>query len=367
VLDWIQPILDSQTKRDRTKFLEWSLSGGLHIMDHQSVTTESLIAVSTISTNLGHCTRGGQSRELIASWLQKAICRGQIKEAFYCAAELDLSGWSLFLWERLFWIGWAHIGLANPLVPMSLYSLYERWVSCLQDQEDDDRGNRRVAGEEEEEPLDLETARNSASCIKAQCILMLAVNWLTQERKNQLILHCSAATLLETTGCLSDADWDQKLGTNRRLKVVLEPVRLQACTSEAKAIVCLCRSMLENDEDRATRMVNLLHIWGQAPLVWVAVQKLCEVNTSNYFSWAASFIESYKKVWSLCRNTRRKTIPQLFGKIFLPPHGDNKKKEVEVEEGVEPERLPLFQIILLMIPGRNFRMMFPEGVHNNAL
>ncbi len=294
------------------------------------------------TTTTGFCTRRGQSRQLIVSWFEKAICRGLIKEALYCAAELDLSGWSSLLWERLFWVGWAHIGLSNPMVPMALFDLYGRWISAIKQQQ-----RRR-----QEDPPQLE---KSAECIKARCVLMLVVNWLAQERKNQLILHCSASCIMESTGCLSDSDWEAKLGTSRRLKVALAPVRLDACPAEAKAVVCLCRSMVENNEHRAVCMVNLLHIWGKSHLVWTAADKLCDVNAFQLFGWAKAFIQSYREVWTFCKETRQ-------GPLLLPM-----LKATNDDDDIEPERLPLFQIILLMVPGRNYRLMFPEGVRPTSL
>ncbi len=279
------------------------------------------------------CSRRGQSRELILSWLDKSICRGQLQHALYCAAELDLSGWSLFLWKRLFWIGWAHIGLANALVPMSLLDLYERWLDTL-----------KQLGS---------TPAKSAECVKARCIIMLAVNWLTHEKKNQLILHCSTACIFETTGCLTDDDWHQKLGTNYKLKISLAALRLKSCAAGSKAIVCLCRSMLENDEDRATRMVNLLYVWGKSRLVWVAMQKLCDVNTQELFGWANTFIHSYQKVWEFCLDD--------------DDEEDDGESNMLSNINIDKERLPLFQIILLMIPGRNFRQMFPTGIESRSL
>ncbi len=279
------------------------------------------------------CSRRGQSRELILSWLDKSICRGQLKHAMYCAAELDLSGWSLFLWKRLFWIGWAHIGLANALVPMSLLDLYERWLDTL-----------KQLGS---------TLEESAECVKARCIIMLAVNWLTHEKKNQLILHCSTACIFETTGCLTDDDWHQKLGTNYKLKISLAALRLKSCAAESKAIVCLCRSMLENDEHRATRMVNLFYVWGKSRLVWIAMQKLCDVNTQELFGWANTFIGSYQKVWEFCLEEDDDDDEEDDSELFI--------------KNVDKERLPLFQIVLLMIPGRNFRHMFPTGIGAKSL
>ena len=297
--------------------------------------------LSSATDPLFKCSRRGQSRELILSWLGKSICRGELRESLYCAAELDLSGWSLFLWKRLFWIGWAHIGLANPLVPMSLLDLYERWLQTLKQ-------------------LDYKPEK-SAGCVKARCIIMLAVNWLTQEKKNQLILHCSTACILETTGCLTDDDWQQKLGTNHKLKISLTGLRLNSCPAESKAIVCLCRSMLENDEDRATRMVNLLYIWGKSKLIWVAMKKLCDVNAGELFGWAEIFINSYQKVWTFCLLENKVSADGDAAEItsdFSDPDSNNI---------VNKERLPLFQIILLMIPGRNFRFMFPTGIKSNSL
>lgn len=289
--------------------------------------------------------------DVIISWLEKSICRGAILEALYCAAEIDLSGWSLLLWERLIWIGWAHIGLANPLVPMALLDLHQRWLESLEE-----------AGQC---PLE-----RSYECEKAKCIVLLTVSWLAKEKKNQLVLHCSAATIMETTGCLTDDDWLQSLGTNTALKTELKPVRLQNHPAESKAIVCLCRSMIENDEDRAVRMVNLLHIWKKSELVWFAAERLCEVDSYQMFAWAKDFVQSYKKVWEFSRDTRRQLRPlwpQQQQHIGENSEENGEEKEEAEDTDLEPQRLPLIQIILLMIPARNHRFMFPSGVRSTRL
>lgn len=295
------------------------------------------------------CRRQGQPLELIVSWLEKSICRGQARDALYCAAELDLSGWSMLFWERIFWIGWAHIGLANPLVPMALLDLHKRWLEAL----------------EQAESCPTES---SFECLKARCIVMLTVNWLVNERKNQLILHCSSACILETTGCLSDDDWHQKLGTSRRLKAALGPIRLRSCAAEEKAMVCLCRSMVENNEDRTVRMVNLLHVWGKSELVWMAAEKLCDVNTSDMFAWAKEFVRLYKDAWLFGLETRRNhRVFSLLTEMARCHRLPTRNGETPTDHDIDPERLPLFQIMLLLSPGRNYRSVFPEGVHPNSL
>jgi len=59
-------------------------------------------------------TVNGHNLFEVVSGLQKAIRRGQVDDALYWATDMDLSGFSGYLWRRLFIIACEDIGLANP-------------------------------------------------------------------------------------------------------------------------------------------------------------------------------------------------------------------------------------------------------------
>jgi replication-associated recombination protein RarA len=63
----------------------------------------------------------------VASSLQKAIRRSEVDEACYWASELDLSGYSEYLWKRLTVICSEDIGTAWREGPAVIEALYQGW------------------------------------------------------------------------------------------------------------------------------------------------------------------------------------------------------------------------------------------------
>jgi hypothetical protein len=59
-------------------------------------------------------TQKGYDLFEVVSSLQKEIRRGKIKEAFFWAYELHISGFHQYLWKRLITISMEDIGAANP-------------------------------------------------------------------------------------------------------------------------------------------------------------------------------------------------------------------------------------------------------------
>jgi replication-associated recombination protein RarA len=62
-----------------------------------------------------------------SSWMQKAIRRGLIDDAMYCAVELEMSNYGEYLWRRLKAIASEDIGMANENLPATIGALYESW------------------------------------------------------------------------------------------------------------------------------------------------------------------------------------------------------------------------------------------------
>ncbi len=61
----------------------------------------------------------------VSSAMQKAIRRGSLDNALYWTSELDLSGYSEYVWKRLRIICCEDIGLANPNITVQINSLYQ--------------------------------------------------------------------------------------------------------------------------------------------------------------------------------------------------------------------------------------------------
>jgi len=70
-------------------------------------------------------TKNDYALDEVVSALQKSIRRSKEREALFWAHELYLSGYSEYLFKRLFIICSEDIGLAEPELPAQLWSLYQ--------------------------------------------------------------------------------------------------------------------------------------------------------------------------------------------------------------------------------------------------
>jgi replication-associated recombination protein RarA len=75
-------------------------------------------------------TRGGYLLSEVVSALQKSIRRGLLDDSAYWAVELDLSGYSEYLWRRLRIITSEDVGPANPHLPATVNALYGWWQAA---------------------------------------------------------------------------------------------------------------------------------------------------------------------------------------------------------------------------------------------
>jgi len=72
-------------------------------------------------------SRGGFVMDEVSSALQKAIRRGEERQAIFWASELDLSGYGNYAWKRLRIICSEDVGVAWPGGPAVIRALYENW------------------------------------------------------------------------------------------------------------------------------------------------------------------------------------------------------------------------------------------------
>lgn len=63
-----------------------------------------------------------------ASALQKSVRRGYERDALFFGMELYGSGYSKYLWKRIFIMVSEDIGLANPDLPQRVRALYDNWL-----------------------------------------------------------------------------------------------------------------------------------------------------------------------------------------------------------------------------------------------
>lgn len=73
-------------------------------------------------------TPGGHIIGEVASALQKCIRRGLADDALYWATELDLAGYTEYVWKRLRIIASEDIGPADPHAALQIRALYESWL-----------------------------------------------------------------------------------------------------------------------------------------------------------------------------------------------------------------------------------------------
>src|SRR5581483_2181487 len=73
-------------------------------------------------------SRGGFVMDEVSSALQKAIRRGEERQAIFWASELDLSGYGNYAWKRLRIVCSEDVGIAWPEGPAVVRALYENWV-----------------------------------------------------------------------------------------------------------------------------------------------------------------------------------------------------------------------------------------------
>jgi len=73
-------------------------------------------------------TPGGYKNGEVASALQKAIRRGNEREALFWASELDLAGYGGYVWKRLRIIASEDVGLADTEAVLAVHALWQSWL-----------------------------------------------------------------------------------------------------------------------------------------------------------------------------------------------------------------------------------------------
>jgi replication-associated recombination protein RarA len=73
-------------------------------------------------------TVSGHDLSEVASAFQKSIRRGLEQEALYWGTELDMSNYGEYAWKRMKIMCSEDVGLAEPLLPAVIESLYQNWV-----------------------------------------------------------------------------------------------------------------------------------------------------------------------------------------------------------------------------------------------
>ena len=77
-------------------------------------------------------TKGGYPLDEVVSSLQKEIRRNHTKAAVYWALEMCRSGFTRYLWRRLFIVASEDIGLADDAVASTLQALYANWRALIE-------------------------------------------------------------------------------------------------------------------------------------------------------------------------------------------------------------------------------------------
>lgn len=80
-----------------------------------------------MGSNFSPTTENGFDLFRVSSAMQKAIRRGQEREAMYWTVELSISGYEEYFWKRIAIIASEDVGFANPMLPILIDSLYNRF------------------------------------------------------------------------------------------------------------------------------------------------------------------------------------------------------------------------------------------------
>lgn len=73
-------------------------------------------------------TPGGYKCGEVSSAMQKCIRRGLEEDALFWATELDLAGYSEYVWKRLRIIASEDVGLADNTAAIAVQTLYQSWL-----------------------------------------------------------------------------------------------------------------------------------------------------------------------------------------------------------------------------------------------
>jgi replication-associated recombination protein RarA len=82
-------------------------------------------------------TPGGFLCGEVASAMQKAIRRGNEREALFWASELDLAGYGGYVWKRLRIIASEDVGLADTEAVIATRVLYDNWLEAKKAKNED--------------------------------------------------------------------------------------------------------------------------------------------------------------------------------------------------------------------------------------
>ena len=69
--------------------------------------------------------------------MQKAIRRGNEREALFWASELDLAGYANYVWKRLRIIASEDVGLADTEAVIATHVLWENWFEAKKAKDED--------------------------------------------------------------------------------------------------------------------------------------------------------------------------------------------------------------------------------------
>jgi replication-associated recombination protein RarA len=89
-------------------------------------------------------TLNGYKADEVISAIQKCIRRSDVEGAVFWLTEANVSGYGAWCWRRLFTIVSEDVGLAEPLAPTVLWSLYEMTLVIIANSKKPAAGEKRV-------------------------------------------------------------------------------------------------------------------------------------------------------------------------------------------------------------------------------
>jgi len=183
----------------------------------------------------------------------------------------------------------------------------------------------------------------------ARHLLFSIVNYLCVLPKTRLALDISFFTAFKCQGKLLNEDWDIRLSFSE-LDYSLFQLRKDREEAVQQLCVCLCASIVHQDEDRAVRITDLFHTWKEEDLFWSCLLILCDVFRDHY-RWIRPYVEKYRAAWKLSDSCRDYFIEgcrtALFASVLLfvrgqPPRDMNQRQKRRGGGGIQtPNNLVL--------------------------
>lgn len=257
-------------------------------MRDSGITTTTTTTTSVVSS--GENVDINDLRLAILGLMRHYIKYGNTSTAVSCAYLLDDDGQEEKIWSCLFACAFEESGSASPWVVLGLLEFHKLWTA-----------QKTTCGEcatcvqrhQQQQPM-------SGGCVRRKAVLIQAVSYIASVPKSTRIFRISGVTMASgATRDLTSEDWCVRLGPSYRFHSSLRSIKVQLPKRDRKAMVCLSRSIIENDSWRSVCMASLLNKWDTIDLFWCCLKFITE--NQRGFGWAKCYVDACIKAAYMAR------------------------------------------------------------------